>query len=145
MIFQRFINRFSKQKHPPSEVDDNTSASYDDLLREASKSPEAFERFVENSMMISSSSSSSSDNNLEGKKSSNNIASSSEANANRHEIDEDGKDNISTKYVSIEEWEAQRKNGENMTAEERLQWECQRNGDQFRQNDILTHNLKRLL
>ena len=148
MIFQRFINQFSKQKHSPSEEDDNTSASYDDLLREASKSPEAFEIFVENSMMISSSNSNS-DNNLEGKNSSGNnnidIASSSEANANRHEIDEDGNDNISTKYVSIEEWEAQRKNGENMTAEERLQWECQRNGDQFRQNDILTHNLKRLL
>ena len=118
MIFQRFINQFSKQKHSPSEEDDNTSASYDDLLREASKSPEAFERFVENSMMISSSNSNS-DNNLEGKKSNNDIASSSEANANRHEIDEDGNDNISTKYVSIEEWEAQRKNGENMTADER--------------------------
>ena len=147
MIFQRFINQFSKQKHSPSEEDDNTSASYDDLLREASKSPEAFERFVENSMMISSSNSNS-DNNLEGKNSSGNnnidIASSSEANANRHEIDEDGNDNISTKYVSIEEWEAQRKNGENITAEERLQWECQRNGDQFRQNYILTQNLKRL-
>lgn len=149
MIFQRFINRFSKQKHPPSEEDDNTSASYDDLLREASKSPEAFERFVENSMILSSSSSNS-ENNLEGKKSSGNndiIASSSEANTNRHAIDDDGneeEENTPTKYVSIEEWEAQRKNGENMTAEERLQWECQRNGDQFRQNDILTHNLKRL-
>lgn len=143
MIFQRVINQFSKQKHPPEE-DDNISASYNDLLREASKSPEAFEKFVENSMI---SSSSNNEKNLEGKKSSINITSSSEANANRHAIDDDGNEeegDTPTKYISIEEWEAQRKNGENMTAEERLQWECQRNGDQFRQNDILTQNLKRL-
>jgi hypothetical protein len=141
MIFQRFINQFSKHKHYPSEEDDNTSASYNDLLREASKSPEAFERFVENSMMISSSSS-----NNEIKKSSNdNIAPSPKANANIHAIDDNGNEeeednNTPTKYIPIEEWE--RNNGENMTAEERLQWECQRNGDQFRQNDILTQNLK---
>ena len=144
MIFQRFINQFSKHKHYPSEEDDNTSASYNDLLREASKSPEAFERFVENSMMISSSSS---NINFEEKKSSSNdnIAPSSEANANKHAIDDNGNEeeednNTPTKYIPIEEWE--RNNGENMTAEERLQWECQRNGDQFRQNDILTQNLK---
>lgn len=46
------------------------------------------------------------------------------------------------KYVPIEEWDAQRKNGENMSKEERLQWECQRSGNQFRQNEILRQNLK---
>lgn len=44
-------------------------------------------------------------------------------------------------YVPIEEWDAQRSK-ENMTSEERLQWECQRGGNQLRQNDILMHNLK---
>ena len=46
-----------------------------------------------------------------------------------------------SKYVPIEEWDEQLKNGENMSAEERLQWECQRNGNQFRQNEILSHHL----
>ena len=46
------------------------------------------------------------------------------------------------KYVPIEEWEAQRSKKENMTQEERLQWECQRGGNQLRQNEILMHNLK---
>ena len=45
-----------------------------------------------------------------------------------------------TKYVPIEEWDSQLK--DSMTAEERLQWECQRGGNRIRQNDILQHHLK---
>ena len=43
------------------------------------------------------------------------------------------------KYVPIEEWDRDQK--ENMSAEERLQWECQRGGNQYRQNEILSHHL----
>jgi hypothetical protein len=44
------------------------------------------------------------------------------------------------KYQPIEEWDAQHK--ESVAAEERLQWDCQRNGNRFRQNEILSHHLK---
>jgi len=44
-------------------------------------------------------------------------------------------------YVPIEQWDATRSK-DDMTKEERLQWECQRGGNGFRQNEILMHNLK---
>ena len=54
---------------------------------------------------------------------------------------EDGKPKKRGKYVPIEEWEEQHSR-EDLSKEERLQWECQRGGNQFRQNEILLHNLK---
>lgn len=45
-------------------------------------------------------------------------------------------------YVRPEEWEAQQqKISKEMSAQERIQFEAQRHGDQFRQNEILRHNL----
>jgi hypothetical protein len=113
--------------------------SYYDRLREASSDPLAFEKFVEESMLWSSSKD-------DAEKSSTVVASTSSSAAATTE----GNDAVASigtptkkKYVPIEEWDAGRKNGENLTREERVQWECQRNGDQFRQNEILRQNLKR--
>jgi len=44
-------------------------------------------------------------------------------------------------YIPIEQWDATRSK-DDMTKEERLQWECQRGGNRVRQNEILMHNLK---
>ncbi|KAL3808093.1 hypothetical protein ACHAXA_010805 [Cyclostephanos tholiformis] len=116
--------------------------SYYDRLREASKDPIAFEKFVEEST-----SSGRDDGGGGGEKSStvSSSSSSSSSVAMKGVKDVDGNDvaRAPKKYVPIEEWDAGRKNGENMTKEERLQWECQRNGDQFKQNEILMRNLKR--
>ena len=108
--------------------------SYYDRLREASKDPIAFEKFVEEFTMSSRDGG--------GKKSS--VAPSSSSIKSAKDVDGDDVSQRTKKYVPIEEWDAARKNGdgENMTQEERLQWECQRRGDQFRQNEILMHNLK---
>ena len=111
--------------------------SYWDQLQTASKDPETFEKFIEESMarkkesergnmssisMMSSSSSSTTDA----------TASTAETAPRKKK-----------KYVPIEEWDAQRDaSGDNMTREERMQWEAQQNGDRFRQNEILMHNLK---
>ena len=45
-------------------------------------------------------------------------------------------------YVPIETWNEQKYKKTNLTAEERLQFDCQRQGDRFRQNEILRNNLK---
>ncbi len=106
------------------------------MLQAASKDPETFEKFIDESMARSARTSSSSG---EGKRSA--MASPSEMSKGVN-----GKDDMDAKkmkkYVPIEEWEEQRKDGDNMTWEERLQWESQRSGDQFRQNEILRQNLK---
>jgi hypothetical protein len=108
--------------------------SYYDRLLEASKDPVAFEKFVEESTMSSRDGG--------GKKSS--VVPSSLPIKGATGVDGDNISEKKTKkYVPIEEWDAGRKSGENMTQEERMQWECQRSGDQFRQNEILTQNLKR--
>jgi hypothetical protein len=44
-------------------------------------------------------------------------------------------------YQRIEEWDAQRSR-DDMSWEERVQFDGQRNGNQFRQNEILRRNLK---
>jgi len=47
-------------------------------------------------------------------------------------------------YVRVEEWEAEqqkRKLSGDLTWEERVQFEGQRSGDRFKQNEILRHNL----
>ena len=102
------------------------------MLQRASKDPETFEKFIEETM-------------AKRKKPSAAAAKSEQmasAAAAKSDEDSSGEKKQKKKYVPIEEWDAQRKNGENMTREERLQWECQRMGNQFRQNEILRHNLK---
>jgi hypothetical protein len=106
--------------------------SYYDRLREASRDPLAFEKFVEESMMESIKKD-------DGVKSSTIVVSTEGID----DVASSGTTTTKKKYVPIEEWDAGRRNGENMTREERVQWECQRNGDQFRQNEILRQNLKR--
>jgi len=44
------------------------------------------------------------------------------------------------KYVSIEEWDKNRSK-DDFSWEERVQFEGQRNGNQFKQNEIIRHNL----
>jgi hypothetical protein len=44
-------------------------------------------------------------------------------------------------YVPIEQWDANRKK-DDMSWEERIQFEGQRDGNKFKQNEILRHNLK---
>jgi len=113
----------------PRQADD----SYWDELQEASKDPVAFEKFIEKSMerkrlakttsAATTKSSSSTSNGI-----------------NKSAAMDDTAPKKKSKYVPIEEWDAQ--NNENMSKEERLQWECQRGGNQFQQNEILRHNLK---
>jgi len=119
-------------KHSPLEDEPwQKDESYWDMLQAASKDPETFEKFIEESM---------------AKKKVGTATTMSSATANGVNGDStagvDDAPKKKGKYVPIEEWDAQRKNGENMSKEERLQWECQRNGNQFRQNEILLHNLK---
>jgi len=114
--------------------------SYWDALQAASKDPETFEKFIEESMARKKQ--------LKGAPATT-MASSSSASAAKRNGKNDGaagggEDGTAPKkkkkYVPIEEWDAQQR--ENMSAEERLQWECQRGGDRFRQNEILSRNLK---
>ena len=44
-------------------------------------------------------------------------------------------------YVPIETWNTEKYKKTNMTAEERLQFDCKRQGDRFIQNEILRKNL----
>lgn len=47
-------------------------------------------------------------------------------------------------YVPIEQWDEERKNNkDSMTWEERVQFDGLRNGNRFRQNEILRHHLRR--
>ena len=109
-------------KHSPLEdelwQDDD---SYWDALQVASKDPATFEKFIEESIARK-----------KGLVSNNNDSTSD---------DNNDKPKKKGKYVPIEEWDANR-NLDDMTNEERLQWECQRNGNQYRQNEILMNNLK---
>lgn len=117
----------------PWEKDD----SYWDMLQAASKDPETFEKFIDESMARSTRTRSNSSG--QGGKHSAMVSPSENMSKGIN-----GNDDMDGKkiYVPIEEWEEQRKNGEDMTWEERLQWESQRSGDQFRQNEILRQNLK---
>lgn len=115
----------------PWQADD----SYWDELQVASKDPVAFEKFIEKSMerkkqakiTAAATTMSSSSSTSKGR------------NGNAAAVD-DTAPKKKSKYVPIEEWDAQQT--ENMSKEERLQWECQRGGNKFRQNEILIHNLK---
>ena len=129
-----YLKRPSPLEDEPSKQTD----SYWDMLQAASKDPETFEKFIEKSMKkkkISSASSSSYSSVVDYSSSSKTTAASSTS-------EEEGENKPKKKYVPIEEWDANRSKPENMSKEERLQWECQRGGNQFRQNDILLHHLK---
>jgi hypothetical protein len=89
------------------------------MLQEASKDPVAFEKFIEES--------------TKRKKMGQSLKA---AGASEAEMKQERKG----KYVPIEEWDAKQK--DDMSAEEKLQWDCQRGGNQLRQNDILMHHLK---
>jgi len=124
---------YEAPKHSPLEDEPwQKDDSYWDALQAASKDPETFEKFIEESMArkklgkspVSSSSTAPTKNGMNG-----NNAAESDAPKKRG------------KYVPIEEWDANRKE-EDMSREERLQWEAQRNGNQYRQNEILSRNLK---
>lgn len=105
-------------KHSPLEDEPwQDDDSYWDALQVASKDPATFEKFIEDSAR------------KKGVASNNNIS------------NENDKPKKKGKYVPIEEWDANR-NLDDMTNEERLQWECQRNGNQYHQNEILMNNLK---
>lgn len=133
---RRLTHQYLTPKHSPLndepwEKDD----SYWDMLQAASKDPETFEKFIDESMARSTRTSSS------GQKDKHSAIPSSSEISNGANDNDDGI-RREKKYVPIEEWEEERKNGENMSWEERLQWESQRSGDQFRQNEILRQNLK---
>ena len=108
-------------KHSPLEDEPWQDDSYWDALQVASKDPATFEKFIEESIARK-----------KGLVSNNNDSTSD---------DNNDKPKKKGKYVPIEEWDANR-NLDDMTNEERLQWECQRNGNQYRQNEILMNNLK---
>ena len=96
--------------------------SYWDMLQEASKDAETFEKFIEQSTMKTKS----------GKL-------HHDVKKSETSYGDESKPERKGKYVPIEEWDAQQ--SDKMTAEEKLQWECQRSGNQLRQNDILMHHL----
>ena len=106
--------------------DDNDS--YWDALQVASKDPATFEKFIEESIARKK----------QGAKRSSSVGlHDTSASA----VEENAPKKKKSKYVPIEEWDASR-TADDMSSEERLQWECQRNGNQYRQNEILMHNLK---
>jgi hypothetical protein len=130
---QHYLSR----KHSPLEDEPwDKDDSYWDMLQAASKDPVTFEKFIDESMARSAKKSNSIGGSGQG------MASSSKLNKGNVNGNDENIDGTKKKYVPIEEWEEQRKNGENMSWEERLQWESQRGGDQFRQNEILRQNLK---
>lgn len=116
------LGLFSSPKSSPLEDEPwKKNDSYWDMLQEASKDPVTFEKFIEESTRRKKLGEP-----LDGMK----VDISAE---------EDVTPKKKGKYVPIEEWDAKQK--DNMSAEERLQWECQRGGNQLRQNDILVHHL----
>lgn len=73
------------------------------------------------------------------------VDSSGKHHSNGYQRANDKNDGIPKKkkgvYQRAEEWDAQRNENGTMTAEEKLQWECQRQGNRVNQNDILRHHL----
>ena len=123
---QRTTARHYAPKHSPLEDEpwQKDQSYWDELQAASARGPEAFEKFIEESME---------------RKGAGTLPTEAKTGANG--MEGEGKPKKKGKYQPIEEWEEQRQNGENMSAEERLQWECQRSGNQFRQNEILQHHL----
>eukprot|EP00985_Skeletonema_marinoi_P015353 scaffold7907_cov163-Skeletonema_marinoi.AAC.18 len=131
---QSLFTSSKKKKNSPLEDEPwKKDDSYWDQLQAASKDPEQFEKFIEETMAkknkVSSSSTSPSTSSL-----------SSAYDAAKQQEEEKPKKKKGA-YVPIEQWDATRSK-DDMTKEERLQWECQRGGNRVRQNEILMHNLK---
>ena len=117
----RICIAYSSPRTSPLEDEPWTrDSSYWDLLQEASKDPATFDKFIEESRTREKLDKPRIDMKLDASPG--------------------NKPEKKSKYVPIEEWDSQLK--DNMTAEERLQWECQRGGNRIRQNDILQHHLK---
>lgn len=117
----RICIAYSSTRTSPLEDEPWTrDSSYWDLLQEASKDPATFDKFIEESRTREKLDKPRIDMKLDASPG--------------------NKPEKKSKYVPIEEWDSQLK--DNMTAEERLQWECQWGGNRIRQNDILQHHLK---
>ncbi|KAL7439451.1 hypothetical protein ACHAXM_006711 [Skeletonema potamos] len=135
----------NNNKHSPLEDEPwKKDESYWDQLQQASKDPKLFEKFIEETMakkkLVSTTTTTTTT-----------TTSSSLASAftSAKQQQQQQQETTTTKkkkgtYIPIEQWDAQHYSSENnnMSKEERLQWECQRNGNQFRQNEILLRNLK---
>eukprot|EP00581_Thalassiosira_minuscula_P008403 CAMPEP_0183710202 /NCGR_PEP_ID=MMETSP0737-20130205/6003_1 /TAXON_ID=385413 /ORGANISM="Thalassiosira miniscula, Strain CCMP1093" /LENGTH=167 /DNA_ID=CAMNT_0025938429 /DNA_START=272 /DNA_END=775 /DNA_ORIENTATION=+ len=134
------FNKKKKPKHSPLEDEPwKKDDSYWDQLQEASKDPVLFEKFIEKSRRRRLEKEPTHASTFPSSSSSTAVKSNG---VDATEANGDEAPKKKSKYVPIEEWDEQRKNGENMSKEERVQWECQRMGDQFRQNEILRQNLK---
>ena len=132
------LHLFKKKKNSPLEDEPwKKDDSYWDQLQAASKDPEQFEKFIEETMAKKKKNNSSSSSS-----SSSSSTSSSLATAYSTEKQQEKETTPKKKkgYIPIEEWDATNK--DNMSKEERLQWECQQSGNRYRQNEILMHNLK---
>ena len=127
------LHLFKKKNSPLEDEPWKKDDSYWDQLQAASKDPEQFEKFIEETMAKKKKSNSSSSSST----------SSSLAAAYSTEKQQETETTPKKKkaYVPIEEWDATNKDN-NMSKEERLQWECQQSGNRYRQNEILMHNLK---
>ena len=123
----------ASRQSPHSPLEDDPGQrddSYWDQLQAASKDPVLFEKFIEESMRKKSVQ-------AEGGSSQSAPGSPVRQSGGRHD---DGTPKKKGKYVPIEQWDAERT--DNMTREERLQWEAQRDGNRLAQNEILARNLK---
>mmetsp|Transcript_5784 Transcript_5784/g.12246 ORF Transcript_5784/g.12246 Transcript_5784/m.12246 type:complete len:183 (-) Transcript_5784:35-583(-) len=117
--------------HSPLEDDPGQrDDSYWDQLQQASKDPILFEKFIEESMRKEKVQ-------AEGGRSQSAPGSPKRQSDVRHD---DGMPKKTGKYIPIEQWDAERT--DNLTREERIQWEAQRDGNRFAQNEILARNLK---
>ena len=125
------LHLFKKKNSPLEDEPWKKDDSYWDQLQAASKDPEQFEKFIEETM-------------AKKKKNNSSSSSSSSSLAAAYSTEKQQKENETPKkksaYVPIEEWDATNK--DNMSKEERLQWECQQSGNRYRQNEILMHNLR---
>ena len=129
------LHLFKKKNSPLEDEPWKKDDSYWDQLQAASKDPEQFEKFIEETMAKKKKKSNSSSS------SSSSTSSSSLAAAySTNNQEETTTPKKKSAYVPIEEWDATNK--DNMSKEERLQWECQQSGNRYRQNEILMHNLK---
>eukprot|EP00984_Skeletonema_dohrnii_P007204 scaffold2601_cov127-Skeletonema_dohrnii-CCMP3373.AAC.3 len=125
-----FTSSKTKKNSPLEDEPWKKDDSYWDQLQAASKDPEQFEKFIEETMAKKNKVSSSSTS-----------PSLSSAYESAKQEEEEKPKKKKGAYVPIEQWDATRSK-DDMTKEERLQWECQRGGNRVRQNEILMHNLK---
>jgi len=99
--------------------------AYIKALQEAAKDPKRFEEFIATQSKMESDMKNNQENEQERIKSNSTGPVSSKG------------------YVPIEQWDKEQKELlKEMSWEQRVQFEGQRNGDQFRQNEILRKNLK---